>query len=186
MNLKVVYYGPPLSGKTTNLVRIHEFADPAVRGELISLATAEDRTLYFDFLRVDLRRINGLTPRVHLYTVPGQPQYQASRRLVLRGADGVVFVADSAADRLDENLRAWQDLNRHLEELELSSAKLPMVVQFNKQDVVNALPCSTMRYLMHLNGMPTFEAVATQGKGVRNTLRCILQELISRVEAEAA
>ena len=186
MNLNVVYYGPPLSGKTTNLVRIHEFADPSVRGDLISLATAEDRTLYFDFLRVDLRRINGLTPRVHLYTVPGQPQYEASRRMVLRGADGVVFVADSAADRLDENLRAWQDLTRYLEELDQANCKLPMVVQFNKQDVPNALPSSTMRYLMHLNGMPAFEAVATQGKGVRNTLRCILQELISRVEAEAA
>ena len=88
MNLKVVYYGPPLSGKTTNLVRIHDFADPNVRGELISLATAEDRTLYFDFLRIDLRRVNGLTPRLHLYTVPGQPQYDASRKMVLRGADG--------------------------------------------------------------------------------------------------
>jgi signal recognition particle receptor subunit beta len=186
MKLKVVYYGPPLSGKTTNLVRIHDFADPNVRGELISLATAEDRTLYFDFLRIDLRRVNGLTPRLHLYTVPGQPQYEASRKMVLRGADGVVFVADSAADRLDENLQAWKDMKRQLGELSLDWEALPTVVQFNKQDVPNALPPSTLRYLMHLNGMATFEAVATRGKGVRNTLRCLLQDLMNRVEAEAA
>ncbi len=186
LNLKVVYYGPPLSGKTTNLIRIHERLEPQRRGELISLNTTDDRTLYFDFLRVDLDRISGLTPRIHLYTVPGQTMYEASRRLVLRGADGVVFVADSAPERAEDNAASWRGMHTHLSELACPLDKLAMVVQFNKQDLPNALSEEDMRQQLNLNGLPAFGAVATQGKGVFNTLRAVLGRVVAQLQSELA
>ncbi len=120
LNLKVVYYGPAMSGKTTNLEQIHARVDPNRRSELVSLKTSEDRTLFFDFMQLELGKICGLTPNIHLYTVPGQSYYEASRKLVLRGADGVVFVADSTAGRINENRKSWQDMIVHLEELKSS------------------------------------------------------------------
>ncbi len=186
LNLKVVYYGPPLSGKTTNLIRIHERLEPQRRGELISLNTSDDRTLYFDFLRIDLDKISGLTPRIHLYTVPGQPMYEASRRLVLRGADGIVFVADSAPDRAGENAASWRGMHSHLTALAFPLEKLAMVVQFNKQDLPNALSEADLRAQLNLNGLPAYGAVATEGKGVFNTLRAVLGRVVAQLQAELA
>ncbi len=186
LNLKVVYYGPPLSGKTTNLICIHEHTDPQRRGELISLKTDDDRTLYFDFLRLDLSKIGGLRPRIHLYTVPGQPHYEASRRLVLRGADGVVFVADSAAKRLESNLESWQMMRAHLVSLSLPPDRLPMVVQFNKQDLPDALPAVALRRLLKVNGYPNYPAVAVRGIGVFDTLKTIIRDVVVGLQREMA
>lgn len=186
VNLKIVYYGPPLSGKTTNLIQIHSHVDPRRRGELISLKTSDDRTLYFDFLRLDLAKIGGLTPRIHLYTVPGQPNYEASRRLVLRGADGVVFVADSAADQVDNNLDSWASMQRHLTSFSEPMDKIPMVVQLNKRDLPNALPGEVLRSMLQLNGLPTFEAVAVRGDGVFDTLKAIVHGVVTGLQREIA
>ena len=185
LNLKIVYYGPALSGKTTNLEQIHAKVDPKRRGELVSLKTAEDRTLYFDFLQLELGKISGLTPKLHLYTVPGQTYYEASRRLVLRGADGVVFVADSAAHRLVENVESWKSMETHFKSLNLAS-NLPLVVQFNKRDLPNALPASMLHEALPINGQATFEAVARQGQGVFDTLKAIVNGVVSRVQREMA
>ncbi len=184
LNLKIVYYGPALSGKTTNLEQIHDRVDPRRRGELISLKTHEDRTLYFDFLQLELGTISGLTPKIHLYTVPGQAYYESSRKLVLRGADGVVFVADSATDRLKYNLESWQSMRNHLTELNMPFTTLPLVVQFNKRDLPNAMLSSSMQSLLQLNGSPTFEAIAVQGQGVFDTLKAIINRVVSRVQRE--
>jgi signal recognition particle receptor subunit beta len=184
LNLKIVYYGPALSGKTTNLEQIYERVDPKRRGELVSLKTHEDRTLYFDFLQLELGKISGLTPKIHLYTVPGQTYYESSRKLVLRGADGVVFVADSAVDRLRYNLESWQDMKNHLSELNMSLSDLPLVVQFNKRDLPNAMLTSSLQNLLYINGSPTFEAVAVQGQGVFDTLKAIINKVVSKVQRE--
>lgn len=186
LNLKVVYYGPALSGKTTNLEQIHARVDPRRRGELISLKTHEDRTLYFDFLQLELGKISGLTPKIHLYTVPGQTYYEASRKLVLRGADGVVFVADSARNRLNENLESWENMKAHLASFELPLAQLPLVVQFNKQDLPNALPATALRSLLRVNGQPCFESVASEGQGVFETLKAIINSVVKNVQREVA
>lgn len=186
LNLKVVYYGPALSGKTTNLEQIHARINPEKRGELISLKTHEDRTLYFDFLQLELGKISGLTPKIHLYTVPGQTYYEASRKLVLRGADGVVFVADSAANRISDNLELWHNMKAHLHSLDLPLADLPIIVQLNKRDAPNALPVPFLRSTLRLNGYPTIEAVAAQGQGVFDTLKAIINGVITRVQREVA
>ena len=186
LNLKVVYYGPALSGKTTNLEQIHARVDPKKRSELISLKTHEDRTLYFDFLQLELGKISGLIPKIHLYTVPGQTYYEASRKLVLRGADGVVFVADSASDRARDNLRAWQNMQAHLVSLDIPLANLPIVVQFNKRDLPRATPIPALRQLLQVNGYPTFESVALQGRGVFETLKAIINAVVTRVQREMA
>lgn len=184
LNLKIVYYGPPMSGKTTNLVVIHRRTDPSRRGELISLNTSDDRTLYFDFLRLDLNKIGGLTPRIHLYTVPGQPTYEASRRLVLRGADGIVFVADSAPDKVDANMTSWLNMVGHLEALALPFQGMPLVVQLNKQDLPNAVPPDQLRRLLGVNGYPTFEAVAIRGVGVFDTLKSVIHDVVVKLQRE--
>lgn len=186
LNLKIVYYGPPMSGKTTNLVVIHQRTDPTRRGELISLNTTDDRTLYFDFLRLDLSKIGGLTPRIHLYTVPGQPTYEASRRLVLRGADGIVFVADSSQEKVDANLTSWLNMVGHLEALALPFEGMPLVVQLNKQDLRNAVPPDQLRRLLGVNGYPTFDAVAVRGVGVFDTLKAIIHDVVVKLQSEMA
>ncbi len=186
LNLKIVYYGPALSGKTTNLEQIHNRVDSKKRSELISLKTNEDRTLYFDFMQLELGKIGGLTPKIHLYTVPGQAYYEASRRLVLRGADGVVFVVDSAPARLTDNITAWQNLHEHLTALNLATLNLPMVIQFNKRDLPNAIPPQVLRQFLQLNGQPTFTAVANQGQGVFDTLKAIINGVVSHVQREIA
>jgi small GTP-binding protein len=184
LNLKIVYYGPALSGKTTNLEKIFERVNPAQRSELVSLKTQEDRTLFFDFLQLELGKIGGLTPKIHLYTVPGQAYYEASRRLVLRGTDGVVFVADSSLSRVDDNQESWKNMRIHLWSFGINPDKLPTVVQFNKQDLPNALNTPTLKYLLRINGLPIVEAIATQGQGILETLRVIMREVITQVQKE--
>lgn len=184
MNLKIVYYGPALSGKTTNLEQIHSRVDPQRRGELISLKTQEDRTLYFDFLQLELGKIGGLSPKIHLYTVPGQAYYEASRKLVLRGADGVVFVADSAASRAKDNLESWQSMKMHMAALDMSFNEIPLVVQFNKRDLPMVMPTTVLQNMLNLNGISTFEAIATEGRGVFETLKAIINSVVSRVQQE--
>lgn len=184
MNLKIVYYGPALSGKTTNLEQIHVRVDPKRRGELISLKTQEDRTLYFDFLQLELGKIGGLSPKIHLYTVPGQAYYEASRKLVLRGADGVVFVADSAASRAKDNLESWQSMKMHMTALDMPFNEIPMVVQFNKRDLPMVMPTTVLQNMLNLNGISTFEAIAFEGRGVFETLKAIINSVVSKVQQE--
>ncbi len=186
LNLKVVYYGPALSGKTTNLEQIHSRIDPARRGEMISLKTNEDRTLYFDFLQLELGKINGLTPKIQLYTVPGQAYYEVSRKIVLKGADGVVFVADSGANRLNENLESWLNMKKHILALGLPIAQLPIVVQFNKQDLNNALPPAVLMSSLSCQRYKSMTAIAMNGQGVFETLKAIISGVVTNIQREMA
>jgi signal recognition particle receptor subunit beta len=175
INIKIVYYGPALSGKTTNLIQIHSRVDPNMRGDLVSLKTREDRTIFFDFLQLELGRIHGLKPRFNLYTVPGQVRYVASRKLVLQGADGVVFVADSQADLRRSNILAMRSLRQNLRELGYDPAEFPMVVQFNKRDLPNIVPEALLSADLGRNGAPCLTSVATEGVGVFDTLKAIIR-----------
>ena len=186
LNLKVVYYGPAFSGKTTNLIQIHSKVDEQKRSELISLKTQEDRTLYFDFLQLELGKINGLTPKIHLYTVPGQANYESSRRLVLHGADGVVFVADLSEDSLAANIKAWKNMHNHLVSFGIVPARFPMVVQFNKRDLPKALPYDRVADQMQVNGRLKFPAAAIQGEGVQETLKAIIQAVMQNITRQIA
>jgi hypothetical protein len=179
INIKIVYYGPALSGKTTNLVQIHSRIDPKMRGDLVSLKTREDRTLFFDFLQLELGRIEGLKPRFNLYTVPGQVRYVASRKLVLQGADGVVFVADSQADLRRGNIRSMRNLQQNLRELGYDPAEFPMVVQFNKRDLPDVVPEALLSADLGQNGIPCFSSVATEGIGVFDTLKAIVKLVLT-------
>lgn len=184
LNLKVVYYGPAFSGKTTNLIQIHSRVDAQKRSELVSLKTQEDRTLYFDFLQLELGKINGLTPKIHLYTVPGQANYESSRRLVLHGADGVVFVADLGAESLAANIKAWKNMHTHLVSFGIVPARFPVVVQFNKKDLPGALPYERVAEQMQVNGRPKFPAAAVQGDGVQDTLKAIIQGVMQSINRQ--
>ena len=186
INLKVVYYGPALSGKTTNLEQIHARIDPNRRGEMVSLKTYEDRTLYFDFLQLELGKISGLSPKIQLYTVPGQAYYEASRKLVLRGADGVVFVADSGSNRINDNLESWHNMKKHLVALEMPISELPIIVQFNKQDLPNALPPLFLQSLLNCHNYKTIPAVAFKGQGVFDTLKAIIAGVVTNIQKETA
>jgi hypothetical protein len=184
LNLKIVYYGPALSGKTTNIEQIHKSINPKRRSDLVSLKTHEDRTLYFDFLQLELGKICGLTPHIQLYTVPGQAYYEASRRIVLRGADGVVFVADSARDRLRANVESWRNMQTHLNSFGIEFSGFPTVVQFNKRDLPTAVPPVLLKRALRMNGQPQLEAIAVQGKGVLPTLKAITRSVVSHVQRE--
>ncbi len=181
ISLKLVYYGAALSGKTTNLEYIHSRMDPQSRGDLVSLKTREDRTIFFDFMQIELGAIKELKPKFNLYTVPGQVFYLASRKLVLQGADGVVFVVDSNPDRLTENLEAWNNLRINLRDLGQDVSKFPIIFQYNKRDLPNALPVDALRSHLEVNGHLQFEAVATQGVGVFETLRPTIKTVMSNV-----
>jgi len=182
--LKIVYYGPALSGKTTNIEVIHRSVNPKQRSDLVSLKTHEDRTLYFDFLQLELGKIAGLTPQIQLYTVPGQSYYEASRKIVLRGADGVVFVVDSDRARMRANLTAWRNMRQHLTSFGISIDRFPIVVQFNKRDLPMAVPTSIISHILQVNGAPIFDAVAVQGKGVLPTLKAITKQVMAQVQRE--
>jgi signal recognition particle receptor subunit beta len=186
LNLKIVYYGPALSGKTTNLVQIHANVDPQRRGDLVSLKTREDRTLFFDFLQLELGLIGGLTPKIQLYTVPGQAYYEASRRLVLRGADGVVFVADSAEERTRSNLQSWAKMVEHLSSLGMPFNDMPLVVQCNKQDLPSALPPEILAEVMNARDFPVLGAIAIDNIGVTETLKRILRDVVICVQKKVA
>lgn len=184
LNLKIVYYGPALSGKTTNLEQIHKSVSPTRRSELVSLNTHQDRTLYFDFLQLELGKISGLTPQMHLYTVPGQAYYEASRKVVLRGADGVVFVADSAPNRLSYNLKSWKQLKIHLDSFGIDMENFPVVVQLNKQDLPNAMSPTVLRNLLRADAYPTFSSAAINRVGVFETLKAVTRTMIRGVQKE--
>jgi mutual gliding-motility protein MglA len=173
INCKIVYYGPGLSGKTTNLEQVHLKVDPDRRGELISLATETERTLFFDFLPLDLGTVREMSTRFHLYTVPGQVYYNASRKLILKGVDGVVFVADSQVERLDENIAAMQNLRDNLAEYGVDLGQVPLVLQYNKRDLPNVCSVRELEENLNPGGVPFFEAVGSRGIGVFDTLRCV-------------
>lgn len=179
INCKIVYYGPGLCGKTTNIEYVFNKVNPETRGKLISLATEAERTLFFDFLPVDLGSIRGFKTRFHLYTVPGQVYYNASRRLILKGVDGVVFVADSAAERMDANIASLQNLYENLTEYGFDPKTLPLVVQYNKRDLPNAVPVEELRAQINPMAVPDFEAVAIQGTGVFDTLKSVSKLVIN-------
>lgn len=181
ISLKIVYYGAALSGKTTNLEHIHKTMDPKARGDLVSLKTREDRTIFFDFMQIELGQIKGLKPKFNLYTVPGQVFYLASRKLVLQGADGVVFVVDSQADRMKENIETWKNLQTNLRELGQNVTNFPVVFQFNKRDLPNALPIEMLRAQLGCNGQTQIEAVASRGVGVYETLRPAIKSVMGNL-----
>ena len=184
INCKVVYYGPGLCGKTTNIQVIYDKTTNGSKGKLISLATEADRTLFFDFLPIEFGAIKGFRTRFHLYTVPGQVFYDASRKLILKGVDGVVFVADSQSERMDANVESLRNLGDNLREHGYDPAKVPHVLQLNKRDLPTAVSVEEMTRLLQRNGEPVVEAIAPKNVGVFDTLRavvkCVLRDLKSR------
>lgn len=182
IKLKIVYYGASLCGKTTNLEFLHANLPSGARSDLVSLKTREDRTIFFDFLEIQLGEIKGLKPKFSLYTVPGQVYYIASRKLVLQGADGVVFVMDSAPERRDANVEAWNNLHANLRDFGFDTKSFPLIIQFNKRDLPDALPLEELRGIIGCNGHLQIEAVATQGVGVFESLRPTIKSVM--VEAQ--
>ncbi len=181
INCKIVYYGPGLGGKTTNIQFIYDKTNPTAKGKLISLATETDRTLFFDFLPLDLGTIKGFKVRFHLYTVPGQVFYDASRKLILKGVDAIILVADSQVERMDANEEAVYNLKQNLKEQGYDLANIPYVLQLNKRDLPNISPADEMTRILRQKEEPVFEAVASKGVGVFDTLKTCakltLQEL---------
>jgi len=173
INCKIVYYGPGLCGKTTNLQYIYSKTAPEAKGKMISLATETERTLFFDFLPLSLGDIRGFRTRFHLYTVPGQVFYDASRKLILKGVDGVVFVADSQLERLEANIESFENLKVNLKEQGYDIANIPLVVQYNKRDLPNISSVEELRSVLNTNGYADYEAIATTGGGVFETLKAI-------------
>ncbi len=188
VTFKIVYAGTPLSGKTTNLQYVHSRLDAAQRGDLVSVATASDRTLYFDFMPVTANRIGGYAAKFALYTVPGQVHYNATRQLVLRGADGLVFVADSAADRLEENLESARSLMRNLQDNATPLENLPLVLQYNKRDLPDAAPRAQLDYLLNRpeQPFPVFECIAQRGVNVFACLNAVSQIVLRRFHDSVA
>jgi signal recognition particle receptor subunit beta len=182
--IKIVYYGPAMSGKTTNLEQIHSKVSPEHRSNLLSLKNGEDRTLFFDFVQIDLCKINGFLPRINLYTVPGQSYYKFSRNIVLAGADGVVFVADSAPDRSDANVASWQDMGENMGSHNLPFDDRHVVIQCNKQDLIDAMSPEDIRQLLGSNGIPLLSAAAIKGEGVYDTLKKITAKVFFNIEQE--
>ncbi len=178
INCKIVYYGAGLGGKTTNLQIVYDKTGDKQKGKMISLATETDRTLFFDFLPLDLGTVRGFKTRFHLYTVPGQVFYEASRKLILRGVDGVVFVADSQEERMDANVEALDNLQDNLKEYGYDFTKIPYVLQLNKRDLPNALPVDALKKELVKKGEPVFEAVAFQSVGVFETLKEIARQVL--------
>lgn len=178
INCKIVYYGAGLGGKTTNLQHIFDKTSEKQKGKMISLATETDRTLFFDFLPLDLGTVRGFKTRFHLYTVPGQVFYDASRKLILRGVDGVVFVADSQEERMDANVEALENLQDNMKEHGYDFHKIPYVLQLNKRDLPNVLPVDHLKKELVKRGEAVFEAVAYQGVGVFETLKEVARQVL--------
>ena len=178
INCKIVYYGPGLCGKTTNLQYIYNRTNPTARGKMISLATETERTLFFDFLPLALGEIRGFKTRFHLYTTPGQVFYDASRKLILKGVDGVVFVVDSQIERMEANLESLENLEDNLIEQGYDLSSLPFVIQYNKRDLGNILSVEELREMFNPSGVPEFEARATTGDGVFDTLKGIARKVL--------
>jgi signal recognition particle receptor subunit beta len=182
INCKVVYYGPGLGGKTTNIQYVYEKLAPETKGKLVTLATEMDRTLFFDFLPLELGEVKGFKTRFHLYTVPGQVYYNASRKLILRGVDGIVFVADSSEARFDANIEALYNLHDNLKEYDLSLEEIPFVMQWNKRDMPDAIPVDELNKELNPEGYENFEAVAINGVGVFDTLKCVAKQVLRQLQ----
>ena len=182
INCKIVYYGPGLCGKTTNLQYIFNKTNPDAKGKMISLATETERTLFFDFLPLALGEIRGFKTRFHLYTVPGQVFYDASRKLILKGVDGVVFVADSQIARMEANVESLENLRTNLAEQGYNLDKLPYVIQFNKRDMPGIAPIDELRQLLNTSAVPDFEGVASTGVGVFDTLKAVAKLVLSHLK----
>jgi len=180
ISYKIVYYGCGMCGKTTNLQIIHGLLPGSAKGNLVSLATQQDRTLFFDFLPVDLGSINGLRARFQVYTTPGQSFYSATRKIVLRGADGVVFVADSQWERMRENLESWQSLANDLAEHGYDIRTMPIVIQYNKRDLPNVAPVDYLDKLLNPDGREWHASIASSGEGVINTLKAVSKNVLLR------
>ena len=188
LTAKIVYYGPGLCGKTTNLELIHKTIPQKTRGKMLSLATKTDRTLFFDFLPIELGAIRGMKTKIQLYTVPGQVFYDATRKLVLKGADGVVFVADSQKEMMDSNLDSWENFKTNLKENGIDIRTIPLVIQYNKRDLPNVLPVKELNRRLNEFKSPFFEAVALSGQGVQDTLKgitkLVMESLTKRYKAK--
>lgn len=188
LQVKIVYYGPAKGGKTTNLVKVHENVQGVQeKGKLVSLATSSDRTLFFDFLPIEAMAIKGFKTKFQLYTVPGQVIYNTTRQLVLRGVDGIVFVADSQYEKMQENAESFQNLEDNLRTLKLDLDKIPYVLQYNKRDLPNAAPTDYMEYLLNNRDLqvPSFESTADQTLGVFETLNMITRMLLQKYVTES-
>lgn len=181
INCKLVYYGPGLCGKTTNLQFIYTKTKEDAKGKMISLATETERTLFFDFLPLNLGSIRGFKTRFHLYTVPGQVFYDASRKLILKGVDGVCFVADSQEERMEANIESLDNLRFNLEEQGYNLDAIPYVIQYNKRDLPNAVPVPELSAALNPNKVPEFEAAAVDGTGVFETLKALAKQVLNEL-----
>lgn len=186
INCKIVYYGPGLGGKTTNLKYIYRRTNPNLRGKMISLATETDRTLFFDFLPMDLGAIKGFKTRLHLYTVPGQVFYNASRKLILKGVDGIVNVMDSNVERMDANVESIRNLRENLQEMALNLGDIPYVLQLNKRDIPNPVNAEEMKRILQIKGESVFEAIAIRGSGVLESLKCVAKLVLQDLKRKIA
>ena len=181
LHVKLVYYGPPLSGKTTNLEKIHKRVPETNRSNLVSVKTREDRTLFFDFMQMELSEIKGLKPKFKLFTVPGQVYYAATRKLVLQDVDGIIFVADSSAKRFGVNRQSVQDMWKQLDELGIAREEVPLVLQCNKQDLKDAVPPPLLSRALELSNYPALPAMAMNGEGTTETLKELIGLVIARL-----
>ncbi|MEK7433470.1 MAG: GTPase domain-containing protein [Cyanobacteriota bacterium] len=181
IHCKIVYYGTGLGGKTTNLEYVHKQLSPTIRGEMVSLNTANERTLFFDFLPLDLGSVQGFRTKFSLYTVPGQVEYNASRKLVLNGADGIVFVADSQIEKMQENVESLKNMEENLAEYNMTLDSIPWILQYNKRDLPNAASMDELERAMNSRGVPSYEACAYDGQGVFQTLKAISKEVLNRL-----
>ena len=178
INCKIVYYGTGLGGKTTNLEYVYSKVNPDAKGKMISLATETERTLFFDFLPIDLGDVKGFKTRFHLYTVPGQVYYNASRKLILKGVDGVIFVADSQAERMEANIEAMHNLYENLDSYGYDLTSIPFAMQYNKRDLPNAMSMDDLKAQLNPMGVPDFEGVAIEGRGVFETLGAVSKMVV--------
>ena len=186
INFKIVYYGPGLSGKTTNLQKIYDSVPEDSRGEMVNLATEDERTLFFDFLPLELGKVSGFRTRFHLYTVPGQVFYNTSRKIILQGVDGIVFVADSAPNRLRANAESFRNMRENLTGHGLDLAEVPLVLQLNKRDLDDALPADMIRAVVDPeHRLQVFEAVASAGTGVFEPLRAVSEMVLQQLAAKS-
>jgi signal recognition particle receptor subunit beta len=181
IHCKIVYYGIGYCGKTTNLQHVHRSIDPRARGDMLSIATETERTLFFDFLPLDLGTVHGFRTRFHLYTVPGQILYERTRLAVLNGADGIVFVVDSQAEKFEENIQSIAELEMNMRRIGKDLGRFPFVIQWNKRDMPNALPVPVLERYLNRRRVPSYEAIASNGKGVFATLRAISKNVMAQL-----
>ena len=184
INLKIVYYGPGMSGKTTNLEYVHSKLDPSLTGELVTLKTKEDRTIFFDFMQIEVGKIKGKKPKFNLYTVPGQVYYASSRKIILNGVDGVVFVADSQSDRMEGNIETLLDLEKNLTSMGYSLENFPWVIQYNKRDLPNSESIEVLQKKLNFFNVPSFDGVAIRGTGVFDTLKAVINLVVKHVQTQ--